>query len=218
MKGRFESHLFWGSHSPLSLLTGTALIILASSRLGFALICAGAIVWVYGLTALVFSGSRRILPAYGKRLVLLFLSTFTCGIFMLLVGLLNPLLILGTGFFLILIPPCLLGSGLFEASEQKSLEDVFSRAIMEALVLGLLIVGFALIREPIGFGTLSFPGSAQGIVELFGDPGAETFVPLRILSVSAGGFLFLGYGTALYRYFKEKNGSVSDEIYGEEEQ
>ena len=213
MKSRFESHLFWGSHSPLSLLTGAALIVLASSRLAYALICAGALIWVYALTALIFSVARKILPTRGKMIVLLFLSTFGCGIFMLLASILNPLLILGTGFFLVLIPPCLLGSGLFEASERVDLEELLSRTFLEALVLGLVVIAFALIREPLGMKTLSFPGGAQGITELFGSPDDDTFVPARILSASAGGLLLLGYGTALFRFFRERGGEAPNDRF-----
>ena len=213
MRGRFESHLFWGSYSPLSLPTGAALIILASSRLAFALICAGALIWVYAFTALIFSAARKILPVRGKMIILLFLSAFTCGIFMLLISILNPLLVSGTGFLLILIPPCLLGSGLFEASERVDLEEVFSRAFLEALVLALVVVAFALIREPFGMGTLSFPGGAEGIVELFGRPDDDAFVPVRILSASAGGLILLGYGTALFRFFRGRSGGVSNDNF-----
>ena len=218
MKSRFDSHLFWGSYSPLSLLSAAALIILASSRLDFAIICTGALAWVYGLTALAFSGARKILPVYGKKLILLFLSAFVCGVFMILMGLLNPLLILGTGFFLILIPPCLLGSGLPEAFLQVDFDEVFSRAILEALVLWFIIIAFALIREPLGMGTLSFPGGAQGIVEIFGKADDDGFVLVRILSASAGGLLLLGYGTALFRYLRDRNHGAPNENHGEEEQ
>lgn len=206
MNRRFESHLFWGSHSPLSILTGTGMIILASTRFAFALICTGAIIWVFGLSALIYSCARSILPNRLRSIVLLFLSSFLCGIFMFLVSLLNPLLILGTGFFLILVPPCCLGSGFFEASESEYPVEVVSRALLEAGVLGGIIIALSLIREPLGMGTLSFPGGAQGIMEFSG--GAEPFAPARILSMSAGGLLLLGYGTAIFRYFREKSGGT----------
>ena len=208
MNRRFESHLFWGSHSPLSTLTGAGLIIMASSRFAFALVCAGALIWVYGLSALIFSGARSIMPIRGRMVILLFLSAFLCGIFMILVGLLNPLLILGTSFFLLLVPPCCLGSGLFEASDSVSPGEVFSRALFEAIVLAGLILAFALIREPLGMGTLSFPGGVQGIVEIFDTAEENSVVPIRFLSVSAGGLLLLGYGTALFRYLRERNGNT----------
>jgi len=210
MNRRFESNLFWGVHSPLSTLTGMALIVLASSRFAFALICAGALLWVYGLAALIFSGARRIMPGRGQMVILLFLSTFLCGVFMLIVNLLNPLLILGTGFFLLLIPPYCLGSGLFQASESMSLSEVFSRAMLEAVVLAGIILAVALIREPLGMGTLSLPGGAQGIVELI-ESREEDFVPARILSASAGALLLLGYGIALYRFFRDREGNFKEE-------
>ena len=208
MNRRFESHLLWGFHSPLSALTGAGLLIMASSRFSFALVCSAALIWVFGLSALIFSGARPIMPKRGRMVILLFLSAFLCGIFMLLVGLLNPLLILGTGFFLVLVPPCCLGSGFFEACESVSSDEVFSRALLEAFVLAGLILALALIREPLGMGTLSFPGGAQGIVEIFDSGEGDNSVPIRFLSASAGGLLLLGYGTALFRYFREWNGSI----------
>ena len=208
MNRRFESHLFWGSHSPLSALTGAGLIIMASSRFAVALVCAATLIWVYGFSALIFSGARKIMPARGKMVILLFLSAFLCGIFMLLVGLLNPLLILGTGFFLVMVPPCCLGSGFFEASDSVSCGEVFSRALLEAVVIAGIILALALIREPLGMGTLSFPGGTQGIVELFNSLEDDSFVPIRFLSASAGGLLLLGYGTALFRYLRERNGNT----------
>jgi len=195
----------------LSALTGTALIIMASSRFSFALVCAGALIWVYGFSALIYSNARVILPGRGKMVILLFLSSFVCGIFMLLVSLVNPLLMMGMGFFLILIPPCCLGSGFFEASESEYPMEVFSRALLEAVVLGIIILALALIREPLGMGTLSFPGGSQGIVELFNSRGTDTFAFVRVLSVSSGGLLLLGYGIALFRHFRGSYHSIPEE-------
>ena len=218
MKDRFTAHIFWGSYSPFSLLTGTALVILASSRLSFALICAGAIIWVYGLTSLVFSAAVKILPVKGKKIILLFLSAFICGIFMILIGLINPLLIFGMVFFLFLIPPCLLGSGLFDVSMgiDVDIEEAVSRAVMEGLMLSAIIVAFALIREPLGMGTLSFPGGAQGIVEVFGSVENDNYVPIRVLSASAGGLLLFGYAMALFRYFRSQKADAERDNREEE--
>jgi Na+-transporting NADH:ubiquinone oxidoreductase subunit NqrD len=209
MNRRFDSHIFWGSYSPLSAFSGMALMVLASSRFAFALICAGALLWVFGLSALIFSYARPIMPVRGRMVILLFLSTFLSGSYMLIAGLLNPLLILGTFFFLFLVPPCCLGSALFEASESEDPVEFFIRALKEAVVLAGIILGLALIREPLGMGTLSFPGGSQGTIEIFGD--SDTFIPLKILSVSSGGLLLFGYGVAMFRFFREQNGSVPGE-------
>ena len=210
MNRRFESHLFWGPQSPLSAFAGMGLIVMASTRFAYALICVGGLIWVYGFSALVFSGARKILPVRGRMVILLFLSAFLCGIFMILMGLINPLLILGTAFFLLLIPPCCLGTGLFEASGSEYPVEVFSRALSEAIVLSCVILALALIREPLGMGTLSFPGGSQGLVELFNSGEEDAFILARFLSVSAGGLLLLGYVTALFRYFREQNGGIQE--------
>jgi len=183
-------------------------MIMASTRFSYALVCAGALIWVFGFSALIFSGARSIMPQKGRMVILLFLSTFLCGIFMLLVGLLNPLLILGTGFFLVLVPPCCLGSGFFEACESVPPDESLYRAVLEAVVLAGLILALALIREPLGMGTLSLPWGIQGIVEVIDIGEGDNSVPIRFLSASAGGLLLLGYGTALFRFFRERNGST----------
>ena len=218
MNRRFDSPLFWGSHSPLLAFCGIGLIIMASSRFAFALVSAGALLWVYGLSALVFSNSGAIMPKRGKMVILLFLSAFLSGLYMLLMGFLNPLLILSSGYFLLLVPPCCLGSGLFEAGDSVESGDFFSRALQEAAVISGIIIALALIREPLGMGTLSIPGSAQGMMELFDDRDLDAFVPLKILSASSGGLLLLGYGTALFLHFRELNGGISRNTDAPEEE
>jgi hypothetical protein len=208
MKGRFSSHPFWGSHSPLSALSGAALIILASSRLSFALICSGTLVWVFGLTVLTYSCARSILPSKGKMVILLFLSSFFCGIFVILISILNPLLILGTVFFIVLVPPWCMSTGFFDIESLDPFEAI-SRALLEAVVFSGVIIALSLIREPLGMGTISIPGSNQGIMEIYEGQNGETLLPGRILSISAGGLLLFGYAIALYRYFKDRSGNVS---------
>ena len=209
MNQRFKTHLFWGSHSPFALFTGTALIILASSRLVFALVSSAALIWVYGLTSLVFLNARKFMPVNGKMIILLFLSTFFCGMYLLFLGFLNPLLTLGIFPFLMLIAPCCLGTNFYEASDSIIPLDGFFRSLLEAMVLSGIILALALIREPLGMGTLSFPGGPQGIIEL--SFGNDAFVPVRLFSVSGGGILLFGYGVAVYRHFKERNGRMPGE-------
>jgi len=135
--------------------------------------------------------------------ILLFLSSFLCGLFVLLVSLLNPLLIMNTTFFLLLIPPFCLSTGFFETIESTDIFDTLFRALLEAVSLGGIILAFALVREPLGLGTLSVPSAAYGIRELFSREESNTVIPAQIISVSSGGLLLLGYGTALYRYIRE---------------
>jgi hypothetical protein len=95
------------------------------------------------------------------------------------------------------------GSGLFERINSLEIDRAVSRAVGEAAVLGLLIIAFSLIREPLGYFSLSLPGGVQGIVKIFSLDG-ETLLPVRIIAGSAGALLLLGYGVGLYRYFSNQ--------------
>jgi hypothetical protein len=176
---------------------------MASSRLAFAIFCTGALLWVYCLSTLIFFAAKNIMPKKGKVVILLFLVSLVCSIYVLFGFLLNPLLTLGSWFFLILIPPVCIGSGIFADLEGIELDESIPRVFLEALSMSLLIIGLALIREPLGMGSLSFPGGPGGIVEFFSADSGEGFLPIRVLSVSSGGLLLLGYIVALFYHYRE---------------
>ena len=207
MNGRLTAHPLWGAYSPLSSLLGAPLIIMASSRFSFALVCALALVWVYGFTALVFAKAQAIMPERGKPIIVTFLAVFFSGIFMLVVSLFNPLLIFGKDLIFLLIPACCLGTRLFESKQPHVSRGLIIRSLIEAVVLGGIILALALIREPLGMGTLSFPLLVQRKGELVEVTQNGGFVLLSFLSVSAGALVLLGYAVALFRYCNQRWGS-----------
>jgi Na+-transporting NADH:ubiquinone oxidoreductase subunit NqrD len=209
---RLKSHFFWGGYSPLSAMTGCALLVIASSRLAFAVFCMGAILWCYTVSAFVYFFTKDFMPARGKPVVLIFLSGFICSVYLFLTGLLNPLIVLGCWFFVILIPPCLIDSRILTQLENEDPVEALLRVGLEALNLGLIIIAVSLIREPLGFGSLSLPGGKGGFFELFSSEG-EGFFPVRLLSVSSGGLLLLGYIAAVYRYFQEANQGLPNQKF-----
>ncbi|MDR2258581.1 MAG: hypothetical protein LBE14_05475 [Treponema sp.] len=203
MNSPYQSHLFWGAFSPLVSLTGGGLLVMASGRLAYALVAAGALLWTYGLSALISFPCRRFFPKRGKNLALLFLSAFTGSMYVLLLCFLSPVLGMETLFFVSLTPLLCIGSGLFERIGSLELNEALSRAFNEAAVLGGLIIAFSLIREPLGYVSLSLPGGVHGIVKIFSS-GEKIFLPIRIIAGSAGALLLLGYGLSLYRYFRNQ--------------
>jgi hypothetical protein len=203
MNSPYQSHLFWGSFSPLVSLTGGGLLVMASGRLAYAIVAAGALVWTCGLSALVSFPCRRFFPKRGKTPVRVFLSAFTGSMFVLLLYTVSPVLGMETFFFVSLTPLLCTGSGLFERIDSLKLDEAVSRACGEAAVLGGLIIAFSLIREPLGYFSLSLPGGVHGIVKIFSS-GEKTFLPIHIISGSAGALLLLGYGMSLYRYFRNQ--------------
>jgi hypothetical protein len=196
-----QAHIFWGSRSPLAALSGGALLVIASARLAYAITSAGALLWVYGFSALAVYFGRRIFPARGRPLILIFLAAFIGGVYLLLLWFASPLMALELFFLVSVIPLFCAGSGVFSRTEALAFGDALARSLSEAAVFGGLIILFALIREPLGFCSLSLPGASQGIVLLFSFEGG--FLPVRLVASSAGALLLLGYGAGLYRYFRK---------------
>jgi hypothetical protein len=191
-----RDHPFWGAQSPLATLSGGSLLVLASGRLSFALVCALALLWVYVLTALALWIPS--VPRWG--LVRVFLASFSGGLYTLILFLISPILAMDTLFFLILCPLCCVSSGVLDRLEHLDMGEALTQSGREALALAALILGLALIREPLGYACLSLPGIQRGIVNFIEFPqGAR--LPVRIVASSAGALLLLGYGLALFRRF-----------------
>jgi hypothetical protein len=192
----YRDHLFWGAQSPLATLSGGSLLVLASVRFSFALVCALALLWVYVFTGLALR--IPFLPRRGKSGIAPFLASFTGGLYILFVFLVSPILAMDTLFFLILCPLCCVSSGLPERLEKMSPGEGAARSCKEGLVLSALILGLSLIREPLGYGCLSLPGIRSGVVN-FVDFSRGARLPVRIIAASSGALFLLGYGLALFR-------------------
>jgi hypothetical protein len=108
-----------------------------------------------------------------------------------------------TGYIVLLAPCCCVASPLFSALGREEFPALLFKTARDAGSLGTLIIAFALLREPIGFMNLSLPGGVQGIIELFPGFDGDSFLPIKIIAGSAGAFLLLGYGTALFRGVKK---------------
>jgi hypothetical protein len=203
MNPRMQAHLFWGSHSPLSALTGAGLLVIASGRIAGALVCTAALVWVYAFTMTAAKLGRAYLPPRGKNWILLFLSALSSQIFMVILWIFSPVMALESSFFILLAPMVFAASGLAGRTQAYDLLEALSQAAAEALVLGILILALSLIREPLGFGSLSLPGldSIRFLRE----------EPLRILQLSSGALILLGYGTAIYRHFRNQYTNSEDD-------
>jgi hypothetical protein len=203
-----DNHLFWGSNAPLSTLTGAGLLILASCRTAFALVTLGALVWVYALTVLAAYFAGPVSSEKSKGMVIICLSSVLGSFYLLFLFLVNPFLALEMSLIISLGPVCCFAANLVKRVEGLKPENALRRALEEALVFGGLIFALALIREPLGFGSLSLPGGSRGIIEIF-NAGNGVLFPVRIFGSSAGALLLLGYGAALFRHFR--NTGISEE-------
>ena len=207
-----RQHSFWGSLSPLGGLTGAGLLIMATARLSWAVTVAGSLFWVYGLTAFTFtflssSAGKKVLPQNGKKHLFTCLASFFGSIYLLLFWLICPFAAFETFLPLLLVPLFCAGSGVSEKiiyPPENSRADVFdyvSDAVSQAAVLAGLLIAFSILREPLAYCTLSFPGSSHGMVTvMYFRTGA--FFPVGIFAPSAGALLLLGFFICLYQYCK----------------
>ena len=203
MNKQMQSHLFWGINSPLSSLTSLVLLIIASNRIAFALIGTLALVWVYVFVMTAAKLGGTLFPQWGRDAVLLFVSSLAAGIFLMLLWFFDPILALESSFFIFLVPVIFTASGLCGRVLEYDMTEVLAQSLAEALILGVLILGLALIREPLGFGSISIPG--LDVIHFVREE------PLRLFQVSSGALIILGYVIAVYRHFRNKNTNSEDD-------
>jgi len=212
---------FWGSLSPLGGLSGAGLLIMASARLSWAVTIAIGLFWVYGLTVLTYSFlvstpmTNKIFPQKGRANLFICLASFFGSIYLLVFWLLCPFAALEVFFPLMLVPLYCAGSGIFgwiakdippfDASKNAyGNVDIFenvSKAVSQAAILAGLLIAFSILREPLSYCSLSFPGTSQGMITIMYFKKGS-FFPVGIFSSSAGALLLLGYLLCLYQYYK----------------
>jgi len=209
-----RQYSFWGSLSPLGGLTGAGLLIMASARLSWAITVAGGLFWVYGFTVFSYSMiisalGKKFFPSKGRDTLYTCFAAFFGCIYLLLFWLLCPFATIEVFMLLLLVPMFCASSGivkLISVSYEKEHIDVFehvSDAVSQAASLAVLLIAFSIVREPLSYCSLSFPGTYQGLVTImyFSE---NSFFPISIFKHSAGALLLLGYITCLYQHGKEK--------------
>ena len=218
-----RQYSFWGSLSPLGGLTGAGLLVIASARLSWAVTVAGSLFWVYGLSTLAYaflssSLAPKFFPVYGRVQLFTCIASFFGSIYILLFWLLCPFAALEVFIPLMLVPLFCAASGIVqniplpeiqsESEDKKQIitVDIFehiSNAVSQAVSLSILLIVFSILREPLSYSSLSFPGTYHGMVTImyFRE---NAFVPIGIFSHSAGALILLGYVTCLYQYGKAK--------------
>jgi hypothetical protein len=144
-------------------------------------------------------------------LIFICLASFFGSVYLLLFWLLCPFAALELFFLLLLVPLFCVSSSAFESliyppeNSRLDILDQVSDAASQAAILAGLIVVFSIVREPLAYCSLSFPGSSQGMVKIVNFVSGS-FFPIGIFTTSAGALLLLGYFVCLYQYCKIKFG------------
>jgi len=209
MSGALQRRVLWGDLSPFAGLSGGALLIVASDRLAHSLTALAALAWVYCLSALAAFGGSRLFPERGKAVAFAFAAFLAAALFLLPLWMLFPLAAIQALFAVSLVPMLCSGSGLCRRLEGLALAPALRLSLAEALSAGSLAVILSLIREPLGFRSLSLPGGAMGIA-VFHPFGEESPLFLRLLSGSFGALLLLGYLMWMHRQARSRYSGEGD--------
>jgi len=199
MTGISRGFVLFKKISPVAALPGCGLLIIASGRLSHAIIAVCALALVYSLTTFVIYAAARVFPRHGRTALISFLASFMAAFFLILLWLISPICALESFFAVSLVPIFYMASGVSKRFDAYSAADSFFSPSFEGLSLGVLLIAFALIREPLGFLSLSLPGGAQGSVMLFSF-SSESLLPVQLITSSGGALLLLGYFLGIYKY------------------
>jgi hypothetical protein len=194
----------------LTTLSAAALLVVASSRLAFALIAVLDLAVVYLFTALISETLKRVrlfkhsgheiwlLPKRNQKMVCLFLSNFVGCIFFFALYCASPLLAMETIFITLFVPIFVYIEEAGEKYSDMPLFRIVRNSFKDSVFLGILAIFIALIREPIGYATLSLPGGNGGIIELFNKNNSFPYT-VEIISLSSGAFLLIGFIMTMFR-------------------
>ncbi|GAB1481348.1 hypothetical protein MASR2M78_01630 [Treponema sp.] len=178
----------WEEFNPITSLASAALLVLATTHLSHALLVFAALLFVNSFSTLVLLGLSPILPNRGLSLIAAFVASFFAYSFHLLLSMVSPVLALELGFIFALIPLFFMAStSIFMGS--PTLVVAFARSAYEAVLVGVLLIAFALVREILAYGYLTLPG-LEGAVILFGSVQENAS---RAISSSVGALILLAY-------------------------
>jgi hypothetical protein len=191
-------------YSPVSSMSALALFIIAGSRLSYAIVAACSLFWVFMLGSFINTFIRSITSKTRRIMLNVMIASFAGSLYYLLLYLLNPLLAMETTVICALSPVFFMSGNfmsdgfLTTPGDRPSLEIV-RNAALEPLSLGGTMLVFSLIREPLGFATLSIPGGTRGIIELFNSAGLNPYT-VQLITNSTGALFLLAYILIALRY------------------
>jgi hypothetical protein len=204
---------FWSPDGPLASLACAGLVVVASGRLAYALTAGLALIFVYLFSILCLSAGKPLISDNIRGAVAVVLSSFFAALFLLVLSLVSPLFAQESSFFVLLTPIVFVASGIADRCARDPVPDGLFRALIEAVLVLALLVAFSLVREPIGYGSLSLPGT-DGISIILGSGQVPVFA-VRAAAISVGGFILLAYIVVAFRKARAaifEDGSEKEEV------
>jgi len=198
---QIEAHPFWGKRSPLAQVSYIPVLLGASSRLSIAIMCSAALFCVYIQSSVTILVTTRFIPTTFKLYIHVLICSFWALAYGLVEYLFSPVLFYETQFPLVFTAVLYMISGLGQSIEVDRISNAMKKTVVQAMVVGFIILTFALIREPFGFGSLSLP-TRDGISEILTSE-LSADLAFRSIATTSGGLILLGFVIGFYRIVKE---------------
>jgi len=195
-----KEHIFNFFSSPYAFISALPLIIISSSRLAYGIIAFFALLWVCLVSTMIKNLTKNFFPGLFNNILLISLCSAAGGIFLLIFSFVNPLLAKETILISLLTPVYCFTSESAARAESAEWNQALLESAVDALLPGIFIIILSALREILGFGTLSLPGGAGAIQEIFKLDVLP--YPLKIISTSGGAFMLLGYIFIIFRLVK----------------
>jgi hypothetical protein len=197
---------------PFVPLSAVTLIVVATGRMAAALIAIAALFWTFTFSLLICYCLKKLLPESGRRFIVIMAASLVASFFYLLLYVINPVLAIESSL-LIAITPFIYCSYRFEKKDDRAaLSEILLPPLKAVFSVSILMFAFALIREPLGYASLSIPGGKAGIIELFNRDSNFPYA-VEFIAASSGAFLLLGYVLAVFRRInRERDSGLNPEI------
>lgn len=187
-------------------LTGLALIIAASPRLSCSIIVFFLLMAISVMTLAVMHLGKSIIPEKYKTALIIMIVNFFTSLFYLIIDMINPISALEVYFTVFLIPITFLSSYFEKKAGNLSVSEEIIRGAKQASILGGIIIAVSLIREPLGYGTLSLPFSNKPMHLL--PESIEEQVVMQVFSAPFGGFIIAACIIALVHVISHEQDSA----------
>ncbi len=181
------------------IIQGT-LLIGATGRLSSALLVAVGLLWTGAMARLLLSLTTPLMPQGKDKFPRILVVISVAYTFERLCAVLFPVSTGENLLFLALIPLVLLSEGTFAHPPASHLVESATCGLRDSSFMAVPLLVMALIRELLGYGVLTIPGSI-GLIPLI-DLGAGGSWPLALFSRPAGGFILLALLLGAARYFR----------------
>lgn len=199
---------FWSSSGPLGTLSSGVLLVVATSRLSYAVAVSLSVLWTWIVSAALCAVSEPLMPKRWESAARIVATVAVAYLFERGAAVYSPALVGECALYLALVPIVLLSGDLLRRYAGAAPGKAAAGAAADAGAIAALLVVMAIVREFLGYGVLSLPGP-DGLVLLF-DLSQVYPWTMPFVSSAPGGLVMLALAVALHKVLSSRAWGVAE--------